>query len=230
MKVVILLICILSIWTEAMQCRPQLEEPTTFSIYLETISKSATELVKLQQKIAKHEKLSAAEKKQYNSYIEVLSETAQNLTKFEEARADLEPTEFNDHIKGIKSKIEAFGGFKSDTKIGTNSSANPLAETNKPKPINQPVVIDHKETEAKDKDTDTVTVNTPPTDASIAEAKPVALSIAGVGGVASAKPVATAVVGPGGLAVSRPVATAIAGVDPDDIGGLNIAGFKHQKN
>lgn len=35
----------------------------------------------------------------------------------------------------------------------------------------------------------------------MAEAKPVGLAIAGVGGVASSKPTGTAVVGPGGLAV-----------------------------
>jgi len=46
----------------------------------------------------------------------------------------------------------------------------------------------------------------------VAEAKPVGLAIAGVGGVASSKPVATAVVGPGGLALAKPVATAIAGI------------------
>lgn len=36
---------------------------------------------------------------------------------------------------------------------------------------------------------ESVTINSPPPDASIAEAKPVALSVAGIGGVASAKPV-----------------------------------------
>lgn len=55
--------------------------------------------------------------------------------------------------------------------------------------------------------------------ASIAEVRPVGLSIAGVGGVAAAKPTGTAVVGPGGLAIARPVATAIAGVPPDAVLG-----------
>ena len=61
-------------------------------------------------------------------------------------------------------------------------------------------------------DSESVAVNTPPDNASMAEAKPVAVSIAGVGGTASSQPVATAVVGPGGLALTRPVATAVAGV------------------
>ena len=48
-----------------------------------------------------------------------------------------------------------------------------------------------------DKDLDTVQVNSPNGDGSVAEAKPVGLAIAGAGGVASSKPSATAVVGPG---------------------------------
>nr|CAD7200031.1 unnamed protein product [Timema douglasi] len=61
-------------------------------------------------------------------------------------------------------------------------------------------------------ESETVEIQPPPKGASVAEAKPVGLAIAGVGGVAASKPVATAVVGPGGLAIARPVATAIAGV------------------
>ncbi|KAK9512555.1 hypothetical protein O3M35_000952 [Rhynocoris fuscipes] len=59
---------------------------------------------------------------------------------------------------------------------------------------------------------DTVAVNQPPENASVAEAKPVGVSIAGAGGVASSQPIAQAIVGPGGLAITRPVATAISGV------------------
>lgn len=59
---------------------------------------------------------------------------------------------------------------------------------------------------------ESVSVGLPPDNASVAEAKPVGLAIAGPGGVASSRPVGTAVVGPGGLALAKPVATAIAGV------------------
>jgi hypothetical protein len=87
--------------------------------------------------------------------------------------------------------------------------------------------IDRKEEEGEEEDvgmeeggleggssggSDSVTIKPPPDNASIAEAKPVALAIAGVGGVASSRPTATAIVGPGGLAIARPVATSIAGV------------------
>jgi hypothetical protein len=62
------------------------------------------------------------------------------------------------------------------------------------------------------------------TGASVAEARPVGLSIAGLGGVAASKPTGTAVVGPGGLAIARPIATAIAGVPPDAVLGPDPQG------
>lgn len=65
-------------------------------------------------------------------------------------------------------------------------------------------------------------MNTPDDEASIAEAKPIGLAIAGVGGVASSKPVATAIVGAGGLAIANPVATAIAGLSPEEIEDLDL--------
>ena len=64
--------------------------------------------------------------------------------------------------------------------------------------------------------------------ASIAEVRPVGLSIAGIGGVAASKPTGTAVVGPGGLAIARPVATAIAGVPPDAVLGSSSQGAGQQ--
>lgn len=71
---------------------------------------------------------------------------------------------------------------------------------------------DSGSTSSEEPPNESVSVNLPPDNASVAEAKPVGLAIAGTGGVASSKPVATAVVGPGGLALAKPVATAIAGI------------------
>lgn len=77
-------------------------------------------------------------------------------------------------------------------------------------------------------DGDGVTINLPPPGASVAEVRPVGLSIAGVGGVAASKPTGTAVVGPGGLAIARPIATAIAGVPPDLVLGSGSQGSDQQ--
>ncbi|CAH1980116.1 unnamed protein product [Acanthoscelides obtectus] len=88
--------------------------------------------------------------------------------------------------------------------------------------------------EESDDEEDSVAVNLPPDDASVAEAKPVGLAVAGDGGVASSKPVGTAVVGPGGLAIARPIGTAIAGVSPDQallpVYGINSGASKPTNN
>ncbi|XP_036337331.1 uncharacterized protein LOC118747388 [Rhagoletis pomonella] len=70
---------------------------------------------------------------------------------------------------------------------------------------------------------DTVAVTAPKKDASVAEAKPVGLSIAGEGGVASSKPNAVALSGRNGLAVAAPKATAIAGVSAEEAAAFSVA-------
>ncbi|XP_011212955.2 uncharacterized protein LOC105232793 isoform X2 [Bactrocera dorsalis] len=70
---------------------------------------------------------------------------------------------------------------------------------------------------------DTVAVTAPKKDASVAEAKPIGLSIAGEGGVASSKPNAIALSGRNGLAVSAPKATAIAGVSAEEAAAFSVA-------
>lgn len=102
-------------------------------------------------------------------------------------------------------------------------SGKTTVEDHKPMSVDGPNKDDDEENVGQEGDGDSgpaseeppnesVSVNLPPDNASVAEAKPVGLAIAGVGGVASSKPVATAVVGPGGLALAKPVATAIAGI------------------
>lgn len=77
---------------------------------------------------------------------------------------------------------------------------------------------------------ESVCVGLPPDNASVAEAKPVGLAVAGPGGVAASKPVGTAIVGPGGLAVAKPMATAIAGIPgAEAIVGLGPAKKKYER-
>uniref|UniRef100_A0A336LKQ6 CSON008853 protein n=1 Tax=Culicoides sonorensis TaxID=179676 RepID=A0A336LKQ6_CULSO len=222
---------------------------------------AASQLVQLQEILKKDQTLSARDRKIYTENLEKISLAAQKLAQIEEETADMsslysdsDPLEMNDHIKGIRSKIQEFGGFRlSDgstmkptdlekvTQITTRKpSVTSKAPNNnnkiKPgKPVENVAVNPNSNgahgqpPTVNDAEHETVEVNAPPAEASIAEAKPIALSIAGEGGVASAKPVATAVVGPGGLAVSRPVATAIAGIDPYEVAELGIPIKKSQK-
>lgn len=53
--------------------------------------------------------------------------------------------------------------------------------------------------------------------ATVADARPIGISVVGGAGVASSRPHGTALVA-SGVAISRPVATAIAGIDPASLG------------
>lgn len=89
---------------------------------------------------------------------------------------------------------------------------------------------DETETSSNEPPNEAVSIGLPQDNASVAEAKPVGLAIAGTGGVASSKPVATAVVGPGGLALAKPVATAIAGIPgAEALVGVASNGGKHRQ-
>uniref|UniRef100_A0A2Y9D483 Uncharacterized protein n=1 Tax=Pediculus humanus subsp. corporis TaxID=121224 RepID=A0A2Y9D483_PEDHC len=61
---------------------------------------------------------------------------------------------------------------------------------------------------------------------SIAQSKPSAIALAGLGGIAQASPMGTAVVGQGGLAVSAPSGTAIAGSTNKGVVPIFIGGKK----
>ncbi|KAF4523666.1 hypothetical protein B566_EDAN006036 [Ephemera danica] len=67
-------------------------------------------------------------------------------------------------------------------------------------------------TKTPKEDLESTEILPPPEGASVAEAQPIGIAIAGPGGVAAAQPIGTAIVGPHGLAIARPIGTAIAGV------------------
>ncbi|KAK3926256.1 2-succinyl-5-enolpyruvyl-6-hydroxy-3-cyclohexene-1-carboxylate synthase, partial [Frankliniella fusca] len=123
--------------------------------------------------------------------------------------------------------VPYYGGAKGQYLIVTQPvSASELAAKKKDK--KKPARPGHKEEEEEEENVgeetdekppappadsgDTVTIGQPNPNASMAEAKPIGIAVAGEGGVASSRPTATALVGPGGLAVARPIATAIAGI------------------
>ncbi|KAL5281987.1 hypothetical protein ACFFRR_005333 [Megaselia abdita] len=88
-----------------------------------------------------------------------------------------------------------------------------------------------KET-SKENQNDSVLVNSPKKEASVAESKPIGLSIAGIGGLASSKPNAIAIAGQDGLSVAAPKGTALAGVSPEDLAslGISLPNFKRSNN
>lgn len=137
-------------------------------------------------------------------------------------RAYAEHREFGDGSEEEVQAVPFYGGGKGKYLIihpsgrTTVQDHKPMLSSEPPKEeeedVGQEGDGDSSGTPSEEPPNESVSVNLPPDNASVAEAKPVGLAIAGVGGVASSKPVATAVVGPGGLALAKPVATAIAGI------------------
>ncbi|CAB3366221.1 Hypothetical predicted protein [Cloeon dipterum] len=84
-------------------------------------------------------------------------------------------------------------------------------------PVGQPIFLYPAEPpqggqQPPGEDLESTEIRPPPPGASVAEAQPVGIAIAGPGGVAAAQPIGQAIVGPGGLAIARPIGTAVAGV------------------
>ncbi|XP_053686856.1 uncharacterized protein LOC128736400 [Sabethes cyaneus] len=195
----------------------------SFGDYLLNIQKAAASLVTLQEQVKKTGKLSNDQKKVYADNLEKLGVAAQKLAHIQQQDDDHDAIKFlfdsqfdqSDAQKKKASptthKVTTFPGYK-----GKDEESH-----HKKKEEEENVGEDDSSSNSQN-DSDSVQVNSPEKEASIAEAKPVGLAIAGEGGVASSKPVATAVVGDGGLAVARPVATAIAGIKPSEIGSLGL--------
>ncbi|KAL3281229.1 hypothetical protein HHI36_004443 [Cryptolaemus montrouzieri] len=198
-----------------------------FTDHVKTINNNALNILSLEEILKRRGKLTEKEKLTYQENMDRINEAANELTKLQKQNAN-EDFEFENR-EGLSA------WFEKKNKIKLEKEANKAKEANKTNEVenntekqgkwwNKSVPEKEKEKEEKEKEkeeeengggNDTVEVNLPPDDASVAEANPVGLAVAGEGGVAQSRPIATAVVGPGGLAVARPVATAIAGVAPD---------------
>ncbi|KAK5645833.1 hypothetical protein RI129_004297 [Pyrocoelia pectoralis] len=201
---------------------PQLpQRPTSeFASNLKNIHKAALNIIKLQEAAKKQGEVNDEDQAEYRENIESLQLSAEKLTKFHDNEDDLDLTDSTDLTQWLerkknnkkdkdKKKEEEQKKKEEEEKRKEEEEKKKKEEEEKRKKEEE------KEEEGEEENNENVVINLPPEDASVAEAKPVGLAVAGVGGVAASKPVATAVVGPGGLAVAHPVGTAIAGVSPD---------------
>lgn len=195
-----------------------------FSSDIRNIHKTALDIIKLQDTAKKNGQLNPEQEKAYKKNMDSLNSSAKNLAELQE-----EEDEFSfENREGLSEWFER----KKTIQKEKDKQKEEEKENNKKKPESEKNKEEEKE-EEESEDTDGVAIGLPPEDASVAEAKPVGLAVAGKntnfssllesltflllgeGGVAASKPIATAVVGPGGLAIARPVGTAIAGVAPD---------------
>ncbi|XP_058836330.1 putative mediator of RNA polymerase II transcription subunit 12 [Topomyia yanbarensis] len=193
----------------------------SFGDYLLNIQKAAASLVTLQEQVKKTGKLSADQKKIYADNLEKLGVAAQKLAHVQQQDDDHDAIKFLFDSQFDQSQSADAQKKKTTYKITSFPGFKGKEEEQHHKKKEEEENVGEEEGSATQHD-DSVQVNSPEKEASIAEAKPVGLAIAGEGGVASSKPVATAVVGDGGLAVARPVATAIAGIKPSELGSLGL--------
>ncbi|XP_066138702.1 golgin subfamily A member 6-like protein 7 isoform X4 [Euwallacea fornicatus] len=179
------------------------------------------EIVKLQELAKARGGLTPAEESMYQQHMMSINQSAKKLAEFQDNTAlTLENRQgltqwFDRKRDNTKDKNKKKEEEKKRKKEEEKRKTEEEIKKKKQEKENQKEEGKVEEGEGEDQGSDAVAINLPPDDASVAEAKPVGLAVAGEGGVAASKPIATAVVGPGGLAIARPVGTAIAGVSPD---------------
>ncbi|KAL1491297.1 hypothetical protein ABEB36_011915 [Hypothenemus hampei] len=181
----------------------QIEDYDDLGGFIRTIQNKAQEIVKLQELAKTNGKLSPKEEITYEAHLKEINNAAKNLAYIQ-----------NNNNMSIESREGLTDWFDRKRQ---NVKNNKKTKENEKKPNKEEENGTEKpeQQQQEEENNDSVAINLPPEDASVAEAKPVGLAVAGPGGVAASKPIATAVVGPGGLAIARPVGTAIAGVSPD---------------
>ncbi|XP_063903109.1 golgin subfamily A member 6-like protein 7 isoform X2 [Zophobas morio] len=216
-----------------------------FGSNIRKIHRTAINIIKLQEIAKKNGKLNTDEESLYQQNMDELNSSAKNLAQLQEQEDKFsfenregvnewfERKKSNKKDKDKKKKEEEEKKKEEERKKEEEEERRKEEEKKKEeqnkaeeeerrkkeeeKNKNEKPKEEEEEEEGEDEDNDNdgIAIGLPPDDASVAEAKPVGLAVAGEGGVAASKPIATAVVGPGGLAIARPVGTAIAGVAPD---------------
>ncbi|CAH1133247.1 unnamed protein product [Ceutorhynchus assimilis] len=179
-----------------------------FDYLIKSIQHKAAEIVKLQEIAKKNGELTESEQDEYREHMKSINESSKSLAEAQESASLTFETR-----EGLSEWFDMKREKTKDKNKKKDSKDKDKKKEEESKKEEQEKV--EEEEENVDQDNEGVAINLPPADASVAEAKPVGLAVAGEGGVAASKPIATAVVGPGGLAIARPVGTAIAGVSPD---------------
>lgn len=150
---------------------PQAEKPNPegkkeINNEIRSIHETAQNIIKLQAVAKKNGQLSEAEEKQYNENLEQLNLAAKNLANFQESQAEEDNDEFS------RANLQFWFEQKKSKFWGKNS------EEQKEETTSEETAHANNENEDTE-DEDGVAINLPPDDASVAEAKPVGLAVAG---------------------------------------------------
>lgn len=147
-----------------------------FGNNIKNIHSTALKIIALQEKVKKNGRLSESEEAIYKKNMDSLSMSAQNLAMIQEQAAA--PFEFENR-EGLsawldRKKITSSGSKKKEEEDKNKEDQKRKEEEDKKKQEQE-----GGGEEAVNEPDDSVSINLPPEDASVAEAKPVGLAIAG---------------------------------------------------
>lgn len=141
-----------------------------FSSDIRNIHKTALDIIKLQDTAKKNGHLSPEQEKAYRKNMDSLNSSAKNLAELQQ-----EEDEFSfENREGLSE------WFERKKTIQKEKDKKKEEEENKKKPEGEKNKEEEKEKEEEEsEDSDGVAIGLPPEDASVAEAKPVGLAVAG---------------------------------------------------
>ncbi|RZC37931.1 uncharacterized protein BDFB_001423 [Asbolus verrucosus] len=190
------------------------KQDINFGPNIRNIHKTALNIIKLQETAKQNGKLNPDEEAVYQQNMDALNMSAKNLAQLQDP-SDKFTFENREGLTEWFERKKANKKNDKDKKKTEEEEKKKEEEKRKEELNKENEKPKEEEEKEENEDNEGISIGLPPENASVAEAKPVGLAVAGEGGVAASKPIATAVVGPGGLAIARPVGTAIAGVAPD---------------
>lgn len=145
---------------------------------IKTIHESAADVIQLQEQAEKSGKLSQAQQEEYTRHVETLNASGRRLALLQDADEEDDALFADEALtawfnrKKEKKKSEAKEKEDGDKKKEEQKEKEKPAVTKKP-PKGE------EEHEEEGDDNESVVINVPPDDASVAEAKPVGLAVAG---------------------------------------------------
>ncbi|XP_037947052.1 uncharacterized protein LOC119678986 [Teleopsis dalmanni] len=214
----------------------------TFEKEFFRIQLAAARLIALQEKAKRYGSFTAEDNRVYADSLVELGQAAQTLAKLQQSgkikdfsmllqplmglplpSATMRPTSAptTTSTSAPTKSTTAEPTFASDSNVDKDAGEQKVDEVTE-QHFNESDLLPPNTDDPYEDVNDSVAVTAPKKDASVAEAKPVGLSIAGEGGVASSKPNAVALSGRNGLAVASPKATAIAGVSPEEAAAFSV--------
>lgn len=144
-----------------------------FGSNLKNIHETAINIIKLQEIAKKNGQLSAEQEETYQKNIEELNTSARNLAELQQ-----QEDEFSENREGLTEWFERKKSTKKD-KDKKKKEEEEKKKEEEDKKRKEEEKEEEEETDEENEETDGIAIGLPPPDASVAEAKPVGLAVAG---------------------------------------------------